>query len=369
MDPLNQPAEQTPKLTDDAVSRLPLHAARAELLEEIVSTPVTERTTDPAASPRPRRWLVPLAAAAVVAGVVGATSLWAGGSGQQVPQPASSTPPSVAASPSDDTAVETTAPAPEPDGTYAVLDAPGWVATYAESEGDYASVTYEKGDARFEITRYPASSYDDYVEDREHIVEPPAPGEPVEVAGLAGQMWAYSADDHTVIRAVEDGSWLELRGGEMTLQALLEALSSVRITDRAAFEASLPDRFVTDGERPAAGLTIIDGITDVSGAGWPAGGERTIDSQEQDPYQLGADVAGAYACAWIGEFAAAKRDGDAAGAANAAEAARVLGTSRDWPVLQEMDAEGDYPEMVWELADQVAAGQVPQGWRGSLGCR
>ncbi|MXG89762.1 hypothetical protein [Nocardioides flavescens] len=366
MDPLNDRLDQSPKLTDHAVSRLPLHAARAELLEEIVSTDVTERPADlPATAPRHRRWLIPLAAAAVVAGVVGATSLWAGGSGQQTPAPASSTAPTVAASPSDDAAVETTAPAPEATGTYAVLDAPGWVATYAESEGDYASVTYEKGDARFEITRYPASSYDMYVDDREHIVEPPAPGEPVEVAGLAGQMWAYSADDHTVIREVQDGSWLELRGGEMTLQALLEALSNVRIVDRGAFEASLPDRFVTDDERPAAGVSLIDGIVGVTGAGWPDGAERTVDSEEQDPYQLGADVAGAYACAWIEEFAAATRDGDDS---RAAAAARLLGTSRDWPVLQEMDAEGDYPEMVWELADQVAAGQVPQGFRGSLGC-
>ncbi len=43
-------------------------------------------------------------------------------------------------------------------------------------------------------------------------------------------------------------------------------------------------------------------------------------------------------------------------------------TSRDWPVLLEMDAEGDYPEVVWEYADQIAAGQTPAGFEGGLGC-
>ena len=41
----------------------------------------------------------------------------------------------------------------------------------------------------------------------------------------------------------------------------------------------------------------------------------------------------------------------------------MLGTSRDWPVLDEMNERGDYPEVVWEYADQVAAGQVPEGYR------
>jgi hypothetical protein len=33
-----------------------------------------------------------------------------------------------------------------------------------------------------------------------------------------------------------------------------------------------------------------------------------------------------------------------------------------------MDERGDYPEVLWEYADQVAAGQVPDGYQGGLGC-
>ena len=37
-------------------------------------------------------------------------------------------------------------------------------------------------------------------------------------------------------------------------------------------------------------------------------------------------------------------------------------------MLREMDAEGDYPEVVWEYAAEVQAGRVPEGYRDGLGC-
>ena len=44
----------------------------------------------------------------------------------------------------------------------------------------------------------------------------------------------------------------------------------------------------------------------------------------------------------------------------------MLGTSRDWPILDEMDETGDYPEVVWEIADEARAGELPGGLpRGS----
>ena len=46
----------------------------------------------------------------------------------------------------------------------------------------------------------------------------------------------------------------------------------------------------------------------------------------------------------------------------------MLGTARDWPVLNDMDARGDYPEVVWEYAAAVAAGEVAEGHREGLGC-
>jgi hypothetical protein len=48
-----------------------------------------------------------------------------------------------------------------------------------------------------------------------------------------------------------------------------------------------------------------------------------------------------------------------------ATAAKALATSREWPLLREMDAEGDYPEVVWQYADAInGKGDVPGGKLG-----
>ena len=46
----------------------------------------------------------------------------------------------------------------------------------------------------------------------------------------------------------------------------------------------------------------------------------------------------------------------------------MLGTSRQWPILEELNPTGDYPEVVWELSDQAVAGKVPDWYREGLGC-
>ena len=118
-----------PKLTDDSVSLLPLESGRAELLEEIMSTVTPDRTLDeptPVPSRNRGRWLAPVAAAAVVAGIV-AGSLWASG-----------------LLPDEDTSVATQPGAQA--GKRPVLDAPGWEVTSTESGDDgYGEVNYEKG--------------------------------------------------------------------------------------------------------------------------------------------------------------------------------------------------------------------------------
>jgi hypothetical protein len=341
-------AHATPKLTDDAVSMLPLQAGRAELLEEIMSTSVLSSQPPEAKAPRSRgsRWLVPIAAAAAVAGIV-AGSLWASG---LLP---------------DGDRSAATRPDAQPGGR-AVLEAPGWEVASTESGDDgYGEVSYEKAGARFTITWYPAASYESYVVDREHIYDPPAPGEPVEVLGRPGQLWAYDAQDHTVIREVEDGFWIEFRGSGMEETDYRTLLTRLAMVDRSGYEASLPEEFVTADERSAAIASMLRGITEASGAEGPNGVPVRVRSTEQDPYQLGADVAGAYACAWLEAFDNAVAH-DQARQAN--EAAQVLGTARDWPVLDEMNDRGDYPEVIWGYAEQVATGQVPEGYREGLGC-
>ncbi len=335
----------TPKLSDEAVSRLPLESGRAELLEEIMSTVAPDRPTDTLARPAPRRtrWLAPLAAAAVVAGLAGGTLWWQ----QHRPGP-------------DDSA-RVAAPGPA-QGQAVVLDAPGWEVDSLGSDG----VVFRKGKANLEIMSYPAGSYASYVEDREHLVDPAAPGAPVTVLGRAGQLWAYSADDHTVIREVEDGHWLELRGQGLDQDAYLALLGQLRVTTDAAFDAALPEDYVAQDERSVAAQQVLAGIQAVSGTGFPDGEAwQPGAGASEDRYQFGVEVVGAYTCAWLESYENAVAHDQPA---LSTEALRVLGTARDWPILEEMDRQGDYPEVVWQIADEARAGDLQPWYREGLGC-
>ncbi len=56
--------------------------------------------------------------------------------------------------------------------------------------------------------------------------------------------------------------------------------------------------------------------------------------------------------------------GDEAAANQASEA---MATSRSWPILNEMNVEGDYPEAFWEVADGMVDGVTDFSFGESLG--
>jgi len=351
-----------PKLTDDAVAGLHLSHGPAELLEEIMSTPVRDEVTVRTARPsRSTAWLVPVAAAAAVAGLA-TIPLWAGSGGSD---PA----PGVAGR---TTTQASTAPSREPAaaGAYLmVLDAPGWQVESVGMDQYGGSVDYTSGAASFDIGWRPASLYDSYVKDREHIVDPPAPGEPVEVLGRSAKLWAYTRDDHTVIREPELGYSFEIRGQGLSKSEYLDLLDQLSRVDQDGLEASLPPKFVTTGERDAVTKEMADGIADALG---PARGltpfgtpEPDFASDNPDRYNLGVDVAGTVACAWLDAYVAGIESGDTN---QSSDAVAALATSRQWPILLEMDVRGDYPEVVWLYADDVAAGRDVTGYQGGLGC-
>ena len=214
-----------------------------------------------------------------------------------------------------------------------MLDVPGWEVTSTESGDDgYGEVNYEKGQGRFTITWYPADSYESYVVDREHIVDPPAPGEPVEVLGKAGQLWAYSADDHTVIREVEDGFWIEFRGSGMDKAGYLGLLDRLTHDGRSdGYEASLPEDFVTDDERNAAiGCDARRHHRRSTGVEGPNGTPVRVRSKTRTPTSSGPRSP-------VPTPARGSRPtrtpSPTTSRARPPRRRRVLGTSRDWPVL------------------------------------
>ncbi|SEB74467.1 hypothetical protein SAMN04489844_0969 [Nocardioides exalbidus] len=341
----------TPRLTDDEVSGLPLATARAELLEEIMSTPLSEPTEIQPATRSRRHWSVPLAAAAAVAALVAAPTYLLAGGGADAPTPAGGA--------GRTAATEPTTPPVATAHEWLVLDAAGWQVVYSSGAEGWHEVQYENGDQRLDISVVAAELRDGYVEDRQRLDYPDVdPGTPVQLAGADALMWPYSADDHTAIGVAVQGVYPEARGAGMGREAYVELIGQLRWTDQSGFEASLPDTSVTGSEREDV---VDEMLRDVPvPPSWEAPG-----STETDRYQLGAAVAGSVSCQWIDEFARATRSGDQAAAARAAEA---MSTSRDWAILQEMDATGDYPDVVWELADELAAGHVPQGYSQALGC-
>ena len=331
-------------ITDAGVSGLPLQEGRAELLEEIMSLSTeTVPEVSTGGSAARRRWLLPaagaVAAAAVIAGAIGLPRL-------------------VADSP--DLVTEPPFAAPGR-GSLAVLDQPGWTLESATVQPGYGSLDYENGSDQLEITWKEADLHEQYVADRERIDNPTVdPGEQVRLLGLPALLWAYDVTDHTVIRQPDGDVFLEVRGSGMDETAFRTLLTRLTAIDAADLDDHLPARFVTGAERDDAIGRALAGVPLPPGL---AAGD--IESTEADPYHLGADVAGAVVCGWIESFAEAKERGDAAGEQRAQDA---LATSRQWPVLRAMNAEGDYPEVVWEMSAEVGRGRVPVEYQQGLGC-
>lgn len=348
-------------ITDAEVAALPLGAAKDELLEEIMaSSSDSTALTDPVASASPvddgtlaplapiappgrrRRWAPALAAAAVVA-VAGLAASTLARTGDDGPGRAADT-------------QGAAAPAQQADASLAVLRADGWQATHVESSGSDGGVTYESGDRQLEIRWKQASLHDDYVADRNDL----GPAAPITVLGRPGKFWSYSADDHTVIREPQGRFFLEFRGSGMDQPAYRDLLTRLVAIAPDDLAAQLPARFVTDTERPAAVARLLQGVPLPDGVS-----ASTIKSTQVDPYQLGVDVYGVVTCGWVEQFLAARDSGDADGVRAAQEA---MATSRSWRGLAAMAPEGDYPSSVYDTADRLGRGQIPESYPDGMGC-
>ncbi|WP_232676772.1 hypothetical protein [Nocardioides sp. R-C-SC26] len=335
--------------SDDEIARLPVGSARAELLEEIMnSTDSADRSgrradvEADATSRRATRWLVPLAAAAVVAALATAPVWWPDGDGGRDGEVAA-TPPS----PSAPTGVAYRA---------VLVDASGWTLNGVADDADGGEIDYERGQESLEVHWREAGDYTGYVEDRSDI----GPATDTELAGLPALQWSYDARDHTTIRDVQDGFFLEVRGSGMDLGSYTELLGQLRMATAEEFQASLPEEYVTDAERADVVAEMLQGIADAAAPNpvrpTPADGSEPapITSTEVERYNLGADVAGTVACEWIAAYESARESGTSE---TLSQAQQVLSTSRQWPVLQEMAGEGDYPRVIWQISRRAQTGQ------------
>lgn len=350
-------------ITDAEVAALPLGAAKDDLLEEIMaidhgtarrasgnepehgsgSTPVaTPMAFTPAV--RRRRWVSVAAVAAAVVGIAAAAGLGGlvGGGGEDR-----------AASPAGP---ESVVP------SIAVLDAPGWTLDNAQIGEAGGSLDYRRGQTALEIRWTGAASYLDYIDDREMITAPTrTPGEPLTVLGRTGSLWAYSADDHTVIAQPQGPYFLEFRGeglSETDYRALLRRLRGIGLDQLDRF---LPPEFITSVEQPRYVAALLDGVPVPRGLD-----TSTLRSREVERNAIAFTVLGRVACGWIDQYVAGLKDDDPSARK---EAQRALSTARRWKGLSDGPGDDGGPaSILQDYADAVVQGTVPAGYHSGLGC-
>lgn len=331
------------------VDALAVHDAGRALLDEIMATPVIDRPPAAVASRRRPRWSVPVLVASAVLLVVGLPVLVLRGEGDDRPSYAG---PAVAVAEAN---------------PRVLVSAPGWevarVDSFTETEGE---MTFTDGDHDLDVHWRAARDYQGYLADRSHDNA----SEPVEVLGQRGTLFRYGrSTDFTTILPPQGANFLEIRGNLGSRDAYLSVLASLTPVPVDTWLAAMPDNVVQPGDMDATVAEMLKGVP------LPPGFDAAPLSSDLpgDRYQVGARVAGAVACAWLDRWADARTGGDRR-AEQAALAA--MQTSKRWPVLLEMNAEGDYPEVVWEIADGIA-GKMPDffgglptrtTWTQGLGC-
>jgi hypothetical protein len=345
----------------DLVERL--GGSEQTLLEEIMSTPKLESVPapEPATARSLRRTLTrrlagAVAAAAAVTGVIGATTLLRG-------QPSNDSWAGPVGLPSAGTGglgggyeLDLKAARSHP---RLLVDEPGWKVTtvygFAAAEG---TIQFTNGGRNLEMNWYPADQYDSYYKDRLEVSKPRW----TTVAGVKASVVTYGENDFAAMLKPHNDAFVELRAQGKVDRAEFDALlTKVVQVAPEAFLAALPPEVITPGKvREAAAKALADvpippgfdvASVDVAGA--------------NDPYQFGAAVTGQVTCTWIAEWIRADKAGDDDAAEKAGAALR---SSRNWKVLKGMVDKGDWAEVLWEIADKVAAGKVPNGYKDGLGC-
>lgn len=330
-----------------------LDAVKESLLGEIMSESTLGRFVEPPRrQPRVRRFAGVAAVVVVLAGVLAVSVL--PGEPEEVGEMASA--PSAGA-PVVYSPVAMRAAEKNP---RLLINRPGWKATNVSGFTQEAgTITFRNGGRELEFDWYPADGYADRYADRLHVSRPKA----VQVDGWPGDQFEYSASDFEVLLRPRDGVFVELQtGGDWSRKEFARVLANVVRADARTWLGALPPEIVIP-ERARARASEV--LADVP---LPPGFDvaTLVDVGINDPYHFGAAVTSRVGCGWIAEWQRARASGDEAGVRRAVEALR---SSHGWQVLRDMDKAGDWPEVFWEYADEIAAGTLRPSYVQGLDCR
>jgi hypothetical protein len=355
-------------MTDDRLDRkvrdadpyrpelIDLRGAEHDLLEEIMS----ETTAAPRRLRPARRLAVSLATAAAVVGAVAVGAVLHDQPGQPTGPAAggaTSAPGTATSGPASRwtlAAVEAAKANPR-----LLIDQPGWRAKtvygFAEKTG---TISFHKGDLGIEMNWYPADQYAGFFEDRGKVSKP----QPGKAGDWPGDILVYSPQRFAIMLKPRDGAFVEISTvSDFTRAQFDQLLPLIKQVDVDTWLAALPPEIVTPDK---AGDVATELLADIPLP--PNFDKSTLEKLgTNDQYQFGAGVTSKVGCAWITEWKRADKAGDTAARAKAAAALRG---SHDWKVLKSMADEGGWSDVFWEIADQVAAGKVPDGYESGIGC-
>ena len=240
-----------------------------------------------------------------------------------------------------------------------LINRPGWKATVVYGFTQEAgTIVFRNGGRELEFDWYPADGYADRYADRLDVSRPKA----VQVDGWPGDLFEYSASDFEVLLRPRDGVFVELRtGGDWSRKEFARVLANVVRADARTWLGALPPEIVTSERALARAAEVLADVPLPPGFDVAA----LVDVGINDPYQFGAAVTSRVGCGWIAEWQRARSSGDEAGVRRAADALR---SSHGWRVLRDMDKAGDWPEVFWEYADEIAAGTLRASYSQGLGC-
>jgi hypothetical protein len=154
----------------------------------------------------------------------------------------------------------------------------------------------------------------------------------------------------------EGNDVFELRAAVPDLPAFEERLGWLTKVDPQIFIEAMPSKVVAPADYDRTVRDVLKGIPT------PKTFSPTRVPDEElvtDRYQVGAKTAGTVSCLWLRQWGAARREGDTAAER---EATKAIATSRHWPILKEITAEGAYSEVVWEIAKWMPKGYFE--WSG-----
>lgn len=225
----------------------------------------------------------------------------------------------------------------------------GWSVTYADAIfADHGELTFSDGELTAVLRWLPAVRYDEIVASNQARA---AAVTDIAIAGDDAQLIAQPNGTRTALWVRGDHS-VELRIYEPTdEETFLAVAGSLGEVDVDTWLDALPESTVHAQDRRAVVSEMLTGVPvpDTFDA-------ASLDStQPSDRYQLGATVVGAVTCQWLAQWVDADHAGNEA---RRTEAAQALATSTEWPVLLDMNAEGDYPEAVWGYASAINDGNI-----------